>query len=82
MSFTRYTAPDSTQNTTNAEAASMTAAASKSFRPKSRPAKMTRFLLHWPGRRDMSRYRASERPGTAFTAVPGTVTGEEVLRAI
>src|SRR5262249_52888556 len=82
MSLTRYTTPDSAQNTTNAPIASTTAERSKSRRPKSSPAKITRFFVHCPGRSEMRRLRASERPDAASTAEPGAVTGDEVLRAI
>jgi hypothetical protein len=43
---------------------------------------MTRFFVHWAGRRERSRLRASERPGTASIAVPGAATGDEEMRAI
>ena len=48
----------------NADPASSTAAGSKSRRPKSRPAKTSRFLVHWAGRRDRKTQAASECPGT------------------
>ena len=62
--------------------ASATAAASNSRRPNSRPAKTSRFFVHWPGRSEMRRLKARERPGTAVAGVPETAIGEEVIRAI
>jgi hypothetical protein len=39
-------------------------------------------LLHWAGRAERRSWKASERPDTAWFAVPGAATGDDVLRAI
>ena len=41
-------------------------------RPNSSPAKTSRFLVHWAGRSERSRLRASGRPGTASSRGTGS----------
>ncbi len=81
----RYTTPDSAQKMTKAATASASAARSNSRRPNSSPAKTSRFFVHWPGLREMSRFRTADRrdtSGTEGAEVPAAAMWGEVLRAI
>ena len=61
MSFTRYTTPDSAQKIDERLDRRDDGDGSNSRRPNSRPAKTSRFFVHWPGRSETSRLTASGR---------------------
>src|SRR5207247_6348391 len=82
MSLTRYTTPDRPQKIANAANARTTADGTNSRMPNSTPWKISRFFVHWPGRRAVKRLRDKDPPDTPLIGVSGTATEEEVLRAI
>src|SRR4051812_26085374 len=74
-------APESAQKITNAAVASATEAGSNSRLPKSRPAKTSRFFVHWSGRSEIRRLKANDRPDTVVAGVPETAMEEGAVRA-
>ena len=84
-SFRRYTTPDSAQKIANAATAAPTALGSNRRCPNSSPAKTSRFLVQWPGRSEMSRFKTKGRrraPDATASAGSDAFPEAEVLRAI